>query len=121
FLTGSRELAARGATVLASRTAGIEWPLRAFDHGDEAELGGLRLRALGTPGHTPEHLSWLLLDGARPLALFSGGALLVGAVARTDLVAPDHTEALARRLWQSLQDTILALPDEVDVKQTHGA
>ena len=121
FLTGSRELAAHGATVLASGAAGIEWPHQRFGHGDEIELGGLRLRALATPGHTPEHLSWLLLDGARPLALFSGGALLVGAVARTDLIAPDQTEPLARRLWQTLQDTLLALPDEVAVYPTHGA
>jgi hydroxyacylglutathione hydrolase len=121
FLTGSRELAARGATVLASRAAGIEWPHRAFSHGDEVDLGGLRLRALATPGHTPEHLSWLLLDGARSLALFSGGALLPGAMARTDLIAPDQTEALARRLWHALQETILTLPDEVAVYPTHGA
>ena len=121
FLTGSRELAARGATVLASKAAGIEWPHRAFGHGDDVDLGGLCLRALATPGHTPEHLSWLLLDGSRPLGLFSGGALLVGAVARTDLIAPDQTEPLARRLWHALQQTILALPDEVAVYPTHGA
>jgi hydroxyacylglutathione hydrolase len=121
FLTGSRELAARGATVLAAKEARIEWPHQAFGHGDEVDLGGLHLRALATPGHTPEHLSWLLLDGARPLALFSGGALLVGAVARTDLVAPDQTERLARQLWEALQDTILVLPDDVVVYPTHGA
>jgi hydroxyacylglutathione hydrolase len=121
FLTGSRELAARGAMVLASRAAGLEWPHRAFGHGDEVDVGGLVLRALATPGHTPEHVSWLLLDGARPLALFSGGALLVGAVARTDLIAPDQTEPLARQLWRALHETILALPDEVAVYPTHGA
>src|SRR5687767_451561 len=81
FLTGSRELAARGADVLAARAAGLDWPHRGFAHGEEVDLGGLRLRALATPGHTPEHLAWLLADGDRPLALFSGGALLVGAVA----------------------------------------
>src|SRR5712691_924063 len=58
FLTGSRELAARGATVLAPRAGGIEWPHRGFDHGDEVDLGGLTLQAVATPGHTPEHLSW---------------------------------------------------------------
>ena len=121
FLTGSRELAARGAAVLAPRAGGIEWPHRGFDHGDDLDLGGLRLEALATPGHTPEHLSWLLSDGGRPVGLFSGGALLVDAVARTDLIAPDQTEPLARALWQSLQERILTLPDDVAVYPTHGA
>ena len=121
FLTGSRELAARGATVLASKAAGIEWPHRGFDDGDELDLGGLHLQAVATPGHTPEHLSWLLRDGQRPTALFSGGALLVDAVARTDLIAPDQTEPLARALWRSLHERILALPDDVAVYPTHGA
>jgi glyoxylase-like metal-dependent hydrolase (beta-lactamase superfamily II)/rhodanese-related sulfurtransferase len=121
FLTGSRELAARGATVLAPRHAELAWPHRGFDHGDDIDLGGLRLEAVGTPGHTPEHLSWLLYDGATPLGLFSGGALLVDSVARTDLIAPDQTEPLARALWQSLQEHILCLPDDLAVYPTHGA
>lgn len=121
FLTGSRELAERGASVLAARAAGLEWPHRGFAHGDEVDLGGLGLRALATPGHTPEHLAWLLTEGSRPVALFSGGALLVGAVARTDLVAPDRTVPLARALWRSLRETVLALPDDLPVYPTHGA
>jgi hydroxyacylglutathione hydrolase len=121
FLTGSRELAACGATVLAPRAGGIEWPHRGFDHGDELDLGGLVLQAVATPGHTPEHLSWLLRDGPDPVALFSGGALLVDAVARTDLIHPDQTEPLARALWRSLQERILTLPDDLPVYPTHGA
>ena len=121
FLTGSRELAALGATVLASQTAGIEWPHRGFGDGDAFDLGGLHLQAIATPGHTPEHLSWVLVDGSRPVAVFSGGALLVGAVARTDLIAPDQTEPLARALWRSLQERVLCLPDDVAVYPTHGA
>lgn len=121
FLTGSRELAAGGATVLAPRAGGIEWPHRGFDHGDELDLGGLRLQAIATPGHTPEHLSWLVRDGADPVALFSGGSLLVDSVARTDLIAPDQTEPLARALWRSLHERILTLPDHLPVYPTHGA
>jgi len=121
FLTGSRELAARGVTVLAPRAGGIDWPHRGFDHGDELNLGGLRLQAVGTPGHTPEHLSWLLHDDDAPVALFSGGALLVDSVARTDLIAPDQTEPLARALWRSLHEWILTLPDDLPVYPTHGA
>ena len=121
FVSGSRELAARGAQVLASAAGGIEFPHRGLGDGDEVDLGGLMLRALATPGHTPEHLSYLLLDGTRPVGLFSGGSLLVGAVARTDLIAPERTEALARALWRSLHERILTLPDDLPVYPTHGA
>ena len=121
FLSGARQLAAtRGATVLAS-SAGK----RRFDHyglsdGDEYDLGGLRLRALGTPGHTDEHLSYLLLDGELPVGVFTGGSLLVGAVARTDLVDPARTIELARAQYRSVQ-RLLELPDHVEVWPTHGA
>ena len=121
FVTGSRELAARGATVLAPAAAAIEWPHRSLGDGDEVDLGGLRLRALATPGHTPEHLAYLLFDGDEPAGLFSGGSLLVGSVARTDLIAADQTERLARALWHSISERLLTLPDDLAVYPTHGA
>jgi glyoxylase-like metal-dependent hydrolase (beta-lactamase superfamily II)/rhodanese-related sulfurtransferase len=121
FISGSRELAQLGATVLAPREGGLAFPHRGLDHAEEVELGGLTLRAIGTPGHTPEHLAFLLLDGPQPLALFSGGALLVGGVARTDLIGPDDTVPLARRLHRALQDRIATLPDPLAVYPTHGS
>jgi hydroxyacylglutathione hydrolase len=121
FVSGSRELAAHGAQVLAAAEGGSGFGHRGLRDGDEVDLGGLRLRALATPGHTPEHLSYLLLDGDRPAALFSGGSLLVGAVARTDLIAPERTGELARALWRSLHERILTLPDDLPVYPTHGA
>ena len=121
FVTGSRELAARGVTVLAPAAAGIEWPHRGLVDGEEVDLGGLRLRAVATPGHTPEHIAYLLSDGDRPTALFSGGSLLVGSVARTDLIAPDRTEGLARAMWRSITQRLLVLPDDLAVYPTHGA
>ncbi|MCA1847303.1 MAG: MBL fold metallo-hydrolase, partial [Actinobacteria bacterium] len=121
FVTGSRELAAGGAEVLAPAEAGIVWPHRGLCDGDETMLGRLRLRALATPGHTPEHLAYLLYDGDEPAALFSGGSLLVDSVARTDLIAPDQTEALARALWRSIVERLLTLPDDLAVYPTHGA
>ena len=121
FVSGSREFAAHRAVVIAARAARIEFSHRGLVHGDEIDLGGLTLRALATPGHTPEHLSYLLLDDSRPVALFSGGSLLVGAVARTDLIAPDQTEVLARELWRSLHEHILVLPDDLPVFPTHGS
>jgi hydroxyacylglutathione hydrolase len=121
FVTGSRELAASGATVVAPAGAGLGWPHRPVAGGDTVDLGGLTLAALATPGHTPEHLAYVLSDGQRPLAVFSGGSLLVGAVARTDLIAPEATEDLARALWRSLREQLLVLPDDIVVFPTHGA
>lgn len=121
FVSGSRELAGQGAQVLASRGGHSAFSHRGLAHGEEIDLGGLVLRALATPGHTPEHLSYLLLDGETPIALFSGGSLLVGSVARTDLIAPERTEDLARQLWRSLHEQILTLPDDLPVYPTHGA
>ena len=121
FVSGSRELAALGATVVAPAAGGLEFPARGLAHGERVDLGGLDLRGLGTPGHTPEHLAYVLEDDGRPLALFSGGSLLVGAVARTDLVSHDQTEPLARQLWRSLHERILCLPDDLPVYPTHGA
>jgi hydroxyacylglutathione hydrolase len=121
FVSGSRELAAHGAQVLAAAAGGTGFSHRGLADGDEVDLGGLTLRAVATPGHTPEHLAYLILDGGRPKALFSGGSLLVGAVARTDLIAPERTEELALALWRSLHERILTLPDDLPVYPTHGA
>jgi hydroxyacylglutathione hydrolase len=122
FVTGSRELAAAaGAGVLAPAASRLRFTHRGLEDGEEVDLGGLTLRVLATPGHAPEHVSYLLLDGGRPLALFSGGALLVGAVARTDLAGPELTEPLARAAYRSLHQRLLPLPDDLAVYPTHGA
>jgi len=122
FLTGSRELAAAaGAEILAPRASRLGFAHRGLEDGEEVDLGGLTLRALATPGHAPEHVSYLLLDDGRPRALFSGGALLVGSVARTDLAGPELTESLARAAYRSLHQRLLLLPDELAVYPTHGA
>jgi hydroxyacylglutathione hydrolase len=121
FLTGVQQLAATDrATVLASAAGGREFKHTRLRDGDEVDLGGLTLRAWGTPGHTDEHLCFLLEDGSRTLGVFTGGSLLVGAVARTDLVDPARTEELARAQYRSVQ-RLLSLPDEVLVWPTHGA
>lgn len=121
YVSGARELAEIGATVLAARDAHLAFPHRGLSDGEEVDLGGLTLRALATPGHTPEHLSLLLLDGAAPAAVFTGGALLPGGVARTDLIATDQTEPLTRALYRSIRERLLTLPDATPVYPTHGA
>jgi rhodanese-related sulfurtransferase len=84
------------------------------------DLGGLTLRAWATPGHTAEHLAYLLLDGQDVLGVFTGGSLLVGAAARTDLAGPEHTVPLARSQYASL-GRLLTLPETTPVYPTHGA
>lgn len=121
FLTGAVQLAAdEGATVLAAAAGRRAFPHAALADGDEVGLGGLTLRALATPGHTGEHLSYLLLDGARELGVFTGGSLIVGSAARTDLLGASRTEELARAQYRSLH-RLAALPDATAVWPTHGA
>ncbi|MFE3450329.1 rhodanese-like domain-containing protein [Nonomuraea sp. NPDC059194] len=121
YLSGSPQLAHDvGATVIASAAGRRGFPHTALRDEDEVDLGGLTLRALETPGHTTEHLSFLLLDGDAPLGVFTGGSLIVGAAARTDLVSPDQTVPLARAQHASLR-RLSRLPDEVGVWPTHGA
>ncbi|HEU5421862.1 MAG TPA: MBL fold metallo-hydrolase, partial [Streptosporangiaceae bacterium] len=121
FLSGAVQLAADdGATVLAAAAGRREFPRTALGDGDETDLGGLTLRALATPGHTGEHLSYLLLDGSRELGVFTGGSLIVGSAARTDLLGASQTEVLARAQYRSLR-RLAALPDATAVWPTHGA
>lgn len=121
FVSGARQLAAtEGTRVLASAAGRREFTHTGLHDGDTVDLGGLRLRALATPGHTYEHLSFLLLDGEKPVGVFTGGSLLVGAAARTDLISPQQTEELARQQYASLR-RLAELPDEVAVWPTHGS
>ena len=121
FISGSGELAAFGATVLAPLASHLATAYRGLEDGEEVDLGGLTLRAVATPGHTPEHLAYLLLDGSKPAALFSGGAVLPGGAARPDLIGPEQTEPLARDLYRSAHQRLSNLPDDLAVYPTHGA
>ena len=109
FVSGRRELAAEVG-------AAIEPP----EVGSELAVGRFTLRPLHTPGHTPTHLSYLLCHGERPIALFSGGALMVGAIARTDLFGPHRAVHLALEAFRTLNVRLHGLPDEVAVYPTHG-
>ncbi len=122
YVSGSPELAATGATFLAPKDAELEVAHRGLRGDDEVELSpGLVLRAIATPGHTPDHLAYVLCEHGQPIGLFSGGSLMVGTVGRTDLCGPEHQDELARRLYRALRDEILTLPDDLPVYPTHGA
>ena len=122
FISGARELAAQaGAVIGVSAEAKVGFDHRPLAENDGLEIGDVRLVVLQTPGHTPEHISFLLTEADSPTALFSGGALIVGGAARTDLLGHDLTLPLARHLYHTLRDKLLTLPDEVNVYPTHGA
>ena len=116
-----RLAAATGATIHIHRAAEPGYAHEPFDDGWELELGALRVRALHTPGHRPEHTAFLLLDTARgddaPWAVLAGDSLFVGDVARPDL-AIDREEG-ARGVFRSLHRSLLSLPGEVELWPGH--
>ncbi len=121
FLTGAVQLAHDdGAQVLASAAGHRGFPHRGLSDGDEVDLGGLTLQAWATPGHTDEHLSFLLRDGAQPVGVFSGGSLIVGSAARTDLLGAERTDELTRAQHRSLH-RLAELPADTALWPTHGA
>jgi hydroxyacylglutathione hydrolase len=111
---------ATGATIHVHRLAEPEYEHEPFDDGWELELGSVRVRALHTPGHRPEHTSFALIDTARgpePWAVLSGDTLFVGDIARPDLaVDPDEG---ARAIFGSLHERLLRLPAECEVWPGH--
>lgn len=137
YLSGTRELAARtGARMHVSDEGGPDWTYGSgFDEaermhdGDEIVVGNVTLRASHTPGHTPEHLSFLVIDGAQatePGFLLSGDFVFVGDIGRPDLLdeaagGVDTRFEGAKQLFASLRDRFLTLPDYVQVLPAHGA
>lgn len=123
YLSGALELrAATGAEIWAPAEGGLAFEHRPLRDGDDIAVGTVRLRAVATPGHTPEHLAYLVFedDAEDPVAVFSGGSLIVGNAGRTDLLGPDLADELVRRQYGSLR-RLAALPPDVRVLPTHGS
>ena len=132
FVSGSAELKARlggEPQVHCSGLGGKEWTPPYADYvvgdGDEIRMGTVRLRAVHTPGHTPEHLTWALFDDGRskdvPWLLLTGDFLFVGDVGRPDLLGKDEQKKLATQLYGSLFETLAPFPDFTEVFPGHGA
>jgi hydroxyacylglutathione hydrolase len=122
FVSGARELQAEtGATITAAHDAGLRYEHQGVAEGDELPVGRFKLRVRYTPGHTPQHVSYLLLDETgKELALFSGGAIMVGAIARTDLFGPHLATHLALEAYRTIHVRLRHLPDDVALYPTHG-
>ncbi len=130
---------ASGAKALAERTGAALW-LSAYDanelyetsfphtemrDGDSVTMGAIRVQALHTPGHTPEHLSFLVYDGNRsttvPMVMLSGDFLFVGSLGRPDLLGDEAKRGLANQLYDSVIKKLAGLPDGLEVHPAHGA
>ena len=137
YLSGSRELAKRtGAQLHLSDCGDADWKYafaktdggRLLKDGDEIVVGNVKVRAMHTPGHTPEHLSFLVIDGAattEPMGVVTGDFVFCGDVGRPDLLekavqVAGSAETAAKVLWKSLEK-FRALPEHLAVFPGHGA
>ena len=126
FVSGHRELAARtGATIGIGARAEAGFPHRALRDGDQIMIGGTRIVALETPGHTPESLSFAVFERAadpQPVGVLTGDTLFVGDVGRVDILSSRLPVAeLAGLMYDSLHRKLLTLPDHTRVYPAHGA
>jgi hydroxyacylglutathione hydrolase len=137
FVSGCRELAHRtGATLYLSGAGGPDWqyqyladlPHYLLKDGDSWRIGNIKFEAMHTPGHTPEHMAFMVTDTATttlPLGIFSGDFVFVGDVGRPDLLETaagikGAKEQGARALFKSLQ-SFKHLPDYLQIWPAHGA
>ena len=123
YVSGASEIRARtGAILVGPVGAGYAFEHHGVDEGDELSLGAIRFVALRTPGHTPEHISYVVHEEGHdaPVAVFTGGSLIVGNAGRTDLLGAEPTDELTRAQFRSLR-RLSALPDDTLVLPTHGA
>ncbi len=127
FLSGHLELAAAtGAEIAFSAVAETEFPSRKVADGERYSLGEVELEFLHTPGHTPESLSIVVYEHAGdevPYGVLTGDTLFIGDVGRPDLLASIGftRDELADKLYDSLHDKLLPLPDATRVYPAHGA
>jgi glyoxylase-like metal-dependent hydrolase (beta-lactamase superfamily II) len=129
FISCARELAESvGATHALFRAAPVRYPFTPLEDGQRLDLGQVRLEVVATPGHTPEHVSYLVTDRARaeePWFVLTGDSLFVGDVGRPDLLVGDQAldvidEAERARLqFHSIRDRLFGLPDHVEVYPAH--
>src|SRR2546430_1039161 len=128
LVSGSRELSARleSAKIYSSGEGGAEYgfgPEKIKD-GDHFTFGEVLVTARHTPGHTPEHMSYLLAEADHPdepWAVLTGDSLFVSSAGRPDLLGEKHTKQLAEQQFHTLRDFYLNLPDHVMIYPNHGA
>src|SRR5712664_1911319 len=128
LVSGSRELCARleSAKIFASHEGGAEYKFEVekIKNGDRFTFGEVLITARHTPGHTPEHVAYLLADAEvpdEPWGILTGDSLFVSSAGRPDLLGEKHTRQLAEQQFHTLRDFYLKLPDHVIIYPNHGA
>ena len=120
YVSGGRELARRtGARLVLPAAAGVAFDHLPAFHNEDLPGGPVAIRPLHTPGHTPEHMSYVIILDGEIVVVFSGGSLLVGSAGRSDLLGDDRAEQLARLQYLSVR-RLAELPDETGLYPTHG-
>ena len=124
FISGHMDLAEKtGAKIYAPKAGRCRFKHVPVSEGDMIRIEDMTLKVLETPGHTPEHVSYVVTDRARgkePVSLFCGDTLFVGDVGRPDLF-PRIAKDLATQLFNSLHNKLMKLPDFCEVYPAHGA
>lgn len=127
FVSGHLELYQQhDATIYCSRKLGATYAFVGFDDGDHFSCGDISLKAINTPGHSPDSICIILENNGRDEIIFTGDTLFIGDCGRPDLrenvgnITADRIQ-LARMMYYSLRDKILKLPDNILIYPTHGA
>lgn len=122
YVTGGLALASQtGASYVVAASEEVSFDRLAVRDNDQIITGSMTMTVMHTPGHTPGHLAYILSEsGGDPVAVFTGGSMLYGAVGRTDLISPDQTGQLTRAQYRSVRRLAAELRDEVAVYPTHG-
>ena len=121
YVTGGLELSrTHGATYVLAAEDEVAYEHTGARDGDEFTLGSVVVRAMRTPGHTPNHLAYAVVENGNPVAVFTGGSMLYGTVGRTDLIDDGSTEPLTRAQFRSVRRLAVELSGDVAVHPTHG-
>jgi len=122
-VSGAHDVRAEtGAELYEPAEAGVPFPHRPVKPGERLEIGDVEVEVLSTPGHSPEHVSYVFRREGDPVPiLFIGGALIVGGAARSDLAGPELTDHLTHHQFDTLQRAFSDLPDATLLMPTHGA
>ena len=124
FISGHIDLSKRtGAPIYAPEKAKCDFKHVLLSEGDSIEIEDIKLDIVETPGHTPEHISYIVTDttrGKEPVAVFCGDTMFVGDVGRPDLF-PGRAEELASKLYDTLHEKLLKLPEFCEIYPAHGA
>lgn len=131
YASGAKELSEISGAELslsaydAEETFRVKFPHNKLRDGDRVEVGTIFLRCLHTPGHTPEHIAFLVFDRSRsetvPAILLSGDFVFVGSVGRPDLLGAEASKTLLKKLFESVTEKLSVLPDSLEIHPAHGA